>query len=310
MSWTSDNIDPLDDTTALVTGPDSGIGYQVTKALAEHGATVIMAAKTEQQGQEARNDLETKIETPDLSVIECDLGDLESIETATTNVHEQTDTLDILCNNAGVMALPYQETADGFEYQMGVNHLGHFALTLQLLPLLTAGEQQSRVITQSSGMHERGQIDPTDLMPEEYDRWQAYANSKLANILFAYELDRKAKTHDRDLVSVATHPGYADTNLQYRGPKQDGNRIKTAIMRIMGYLFAQSPAAGALPMLYAATETGIDGRTYWGPDGLMNMRGSPEQQQSSDQSYDTVLAQDLWEQSEQLTGCSFTESLP
>lgn len=311
MSWTADDIGSLDGTTAVVTGPDSGIGYHVTKQLARHDATVYMASKTREHGDEAREKLEDELESPDLTVVECDLGSLDSIAVAAETMTDELDSIDILCNNAGVMALPYQKTDDGFEYQIGVNHLGHFALTLQLIPLLDRGNATARVICQSSGMHERGSIDPADLLYDEegYDRWQAYADSKLANLLFAYELDRRTERHDLDLFAAGTHPGYADTSLQYRGPQQDGSRLKVAMMKGMAMLFAQSPAKGALPMLYAATQE-IKGQTYWGPDGLWNMRGHPVEQESSEQSYDDTLAAALWDRSEELTGMTLADHAP
>lgn len=311
MSFTADDIGSLDGMSAVVTGPDSGIGYHVTKQLARHGATVYMASKTEQNGRQAREKLEDDLGSPDLTVIECDLGSLDSIATAAETITDEIDSIDILCNNAGVMALPYQETEDGFEYQIGVNHLGHFALTLQLMPALDRGAETARVICQSSGMHERGDVDPTNLLhdEDEYDRWQAYADSKLANLLFAYELDRRTDEHELDLIAAGTHPGYADTSLQYRGPQQDGSRLKVAMMKGMAMLFAQSPANGALPMLYAATQD-IEGRRYWGPDGLWNMRGHPVEQESSEQSYDETVAGTLWDRSEELTGIALEDHLP
>jgi NAD(P)-dependent dehydrogenase (short-subunit alcohol dehydrogenase family) len=205
------------------------------------------------------------------------------------------------------MAIPRSETADGFETQFGVNHLGHFALTGHLLDRLVETDGESRVVTQSSGLHERGEMDFDDLQGERnYDQWDAYAQSKLANVLFGYELDRRLDAAGVEgVTSVVCHPGYAATNLQYRGPEERGSRVRMAAMKVANGLLAQSAEMGALPMLYAATADDVTGGDYVGPGGFMDMRGYPETQRSSARSYDETTADRLWSVSEELTGVAY-----
>lgn len=248
-------------------------------------------------------------EAPDatIDVRELDLADLSSVRAFVDGFTEEYDDLHVLCNNAGVMAVPRDETADDFELQFGVNHLGHFALTGLLLERLRETDGETRVVTQSSGLHENGEIDFDDLHGErEYDKWDAYAQSKLANVLFAYELDRRLDDAGiDDVASVACHPGYASTNLQGRGPKREGSLLRLWMMRVANAVIAQSPERGALPMLYGATAEGIEGGEYVGPDGWRNMRGLPTVQSSSDRSYDERVAERLWDASEELTGVTY-----
>jgi NAD(P)-dependent dehydrogenase (short-subunit alcohol dehydrogenase family) len=204
------------------------------------------------------------------------------------------------------MAIPRRETADGFEMQFGVNHLGHFALTGWLLPSLAAGSGTSRVVTQSSGLHENGAIEFEDLHAEtEYDKWDAYAQSKLANLLFAYELDRRLVDAAIAVRSLGCHPGYADTDLQRRGPEMTGSRIRLWVMTIANTLFAQSARQGALPLLYAATAPAADGGTYLGPVGFMGMRGPPATQEPSERATDAATARRLWDRSASITDVSY-----
>jgi len=223
--------------------------------------------------------------------------------------------VDVLCNNAGVMAIPYGETEQGFETQFGVNHVGHFALTAALLPALRASDGEARVVTQSSGLHERGDVDFEAIKPRDardgdpergYDEWDAYARSKLANVLFARELD--ARLDDAgvaDVTSVACHPGWAATNLQRRGPEQRGSTLRAYAMRAANAAFAQSADAGALPMLYAATADDVAGGAYYGPGGFMNMRGTPERQAPSARALDDDLAERLWAATAEHAGVSY-----
>jgi len=305
-SWTQASIPDLSGKTAIVTGANSGIGFEATRLLAANGAQVIMAVRSEDRGEKAAAELRNDLPGT-LVVRPLDLGSLDSVRSFARGFEQDFDRLDYLCNNAGVMAIPRGETEDGFEKQFGVNHLGHFALTGLLLDTLRETPGESRVVTQSSGMHERGAIDFEDLHHEEsYDRWDAYAQSKLANVLFAYELQRRFEEAGIDGIrSVAVHPGYADTNLQFRGPEQDGSKLRWALMKIANTLFGQSPRAGAWPMVYAATEQSVSGGVYIGPTGLLNMRGPPGEQSSSDRSYDEALAARLWEVSESLTGVEY-----
>jgi NAD(P)-dependent dehydrogenase (short-subunit alcohol dehydrogenase family) len=304
--WTVDDAGDLSGRTAVVTGANSGLGLEVTRGFARAGARVVMACRSTDRGEEARRTVESDVPGADLDVLELDLADLDSVADFVERFRAEYDALHALCNNAGVMAIPRSETADGFETQLGVNHLGHFALTGRLLSALVDTEGETRVVTQSSGLHERGRIDFEDLQGErEYDRWDAYAQSKLANVLFAYELDRRLDAAGIDSVdSVACHPGYAATNLQYRGPRESGSRVRLAMMKVANAVLAQSARKGALPMLYAATAD-VDGGEYVGPGGLMDMRGYPEVQSSSDRSYDEAAAGRLWEVSAELTGVEY-----
>jgi NAD(P)-dependent dehydrogenase (short-subunit alcohol dehydrogenase family) len=296
----------MDGRTVVVTGANSGLGYEATRAFARAGARVIMACRSVDRGETAAAEIRREVAGADLPVRELDLASLSSVRTFAGGFD---DDLHVLCNNAGVMALPRSETADGFETQFGVNHLGHFALTGLLFDRLretAAADGDVRVVTHASGLHERGEIDFDDLQGErDYDRWEAYARSKLANVLFAYELDRRLQGTGDDVTSVACHPGYAATNLQRRGPEAEGSRLKAALMAVANAVFAQSAARGALPLLYAATASDVDGGDYVGPGGLLNMRGTPETQRSSEQSYNRRIAARLWDVSEDLTGVTY-----
>jgi NAD(P)-dependent dehydrogenase (short-subunit alcohol dehydrogenase family) len=309
--WTIEDAGDLSGTTAVVTGANSGLGFEVTRGFARAGARVVMACRSTDRGEDARERIRTAVPGADLAVRELDLADLDSVADFAERFRAEYDELHVLCNNAGVMAVPRSETADGFETQFGVNHLGHFALTGHLLSALVDTDGETRVVTQSSGLHERGRIDFEDLQGErEYDRWDAYAQSKLANVLFAYELDRRLESAGVDSVaSLACHPGYAATNLQYRGPHKSGSRVRLAMMKVANAVLAQSARKGALPMLYAATAD-VEGGEYVGPGGLMDMRGYPEVQPSSDRSYDEAAADRLWERSTELTGVAYDLDRP
>jgi len=325
--WTADEMPRLDGKTVVVTGANSGLGFEATRALAAKGATVVMACRSVERGADAAAEIRADAggDTDGaLAVRECDLASLGSVASFAEGVEDDYDAVDVLCNNAGVMAIPRRETDDGFETQLGVNHLGHFALTCRLFPLLAAADGvgsdteeepgsdasdrdttgDARVVTQSSGAHERGEMDFTDLNWEEsYEKWGAYGRSKLANLLFAYELQRRIDAADDDVGvrSVACHPGYAATNLQLRTARESGNPLATAVMRLANAAFGQDAATGALPLLYAATAD-VDGGAYVEPGGVLNMRGSPTVGRSNDASYDLDDARRLWEFSTDATG--------
>ncbi|WP_262179778.1 oxidoreductase [Haloarcula laminariae] len=304
--WTADEMPPMEGKTVVVTGANSGLGYEGTKAFADAGATVVMACRSEERGEAAATDIRRTVRDGHLEVRVCDLADLDSVEAFAEGLRAETDGIDVLCNNAGVMAIPRQETADGFEMQLGVNHLGHFALTGRLLPLLRASEGESRVVTQSSQAHTSGEMDFSDLQSERnYGKWSAYGRSKLSNLLFAYELQRRLDDHDESVVSVACHPGYADTELQFRGPREMGSSVRMGLMKVANALLGQSAERGALPMLYAATSGEVMGGEYVGPGGLMGMRGYPEFQSSNAASRDEADAERLWTVSEELTGVEY-----
>jgi len=311
QSWNRADMPNQSGRTAVVTGANSGLGFEATKALAQKGAHVVMACRSLDRARSARDEIRDAVDGASLEVMELDLGDLGSVRSFAERFRAEQSALHMLCNNAGVMAIPRRETADGFEMQFGVNHLGHFALTGLLLDQLEQTPGETRVVTQSSGVHERGDIDFDDLQSESaYDKWDAYAQSKLANLLFAYELDRRFRAANASVTSVGCHPGYAATNLQRRGPEMEGSTLRLWLMKIANRVVAQSPAQGALPLLYAATAPDVDGGDYIGPGGFMGMRGAPEKQRSSDRSYDTDRARRLWEISQELTGVSFDLPAP
>ncbi|MFB6243917.1 MAG: oxidoreductase [Halobaculum sp.] len=304
--WTADDVPALDGEVVVVTGANSGLGFEGTKLFAEAGATVVMACRSTRRGETAADEIRAATPGVDLDVRECDLADLDSVAAFAGGLRADYDTVDVLCNNAGVMAIPRRETTDGFEMQLGVNHFGHFALTGRLLPRLVTGDGEARVVTQSSGAHEQGEVDFSDLDSEEsYSKWAAYSQSKLANLLFAYELDRRLGEHDLPVVSVACHPGWAATNLQLRTGEESGFPLGKLGMRLLNKLFAQSADRGALPMVYAATADDLDGGEYVGPDGFRQMRGYPEVQESSPASYDEADARRLWELSTERTGVTY-----
>lgn len=296
----------LSDRTIVVTGANTGLGFEATKSFAQRGAQVVMACRSLDKAESARAEIDSAVPEGSLTVLELDLADLDSIRAFVDTFRETCDDLHVLCNNAGVMAIPRRETADGFEVQFGVNHLGHFALTGLLLDDLLATAGETRVVTQSSGMHARGEMNFEDLHGEaSYDKWAAYAQSKLANLLFAYELDRRLEAASVDVLSVACHPGWAATDLQRRGPEMQGSMLRLLATKAANLLLAQSAERGALPMCFAATAPDVEGGEYVGPGGFMNMRGSPEFQRSSGRSRDESAARRLWDVSEELTGVSF-----
>jgi NAD(P)-dependent dehydrogenase (short-subunit alcohol dehydrogenase family) len=309
-SWTAEQMPDCSDKTVVVTGANSGLGFEATKAFARKGATVVMACRSIERGEQAAKDIRdgmTERTGATLNVRRCDLASLSSVADFAEGVREDYDDLHVLCNNAGVMAIPRQETEDGFEMQFGVNHLGHFALTGHLLDTLVGTDGETRVVTHSSGAHTSGEMDFDDLHRERsYGKWEAYGQSKLANLLFAYELQRRLDDAGiTDTKSVACHPGYADTNLQFRGPEAMDSKVRYAMMKVANTLIGQPASKGALPLLYAATAPDVGGGAYYGPGGLMDMRGPPERQDSSDASHNEADAERLWAVSEDLTGVEY-----
>ncbi|MFP4189344.1 MAG: oxidoreductase, partial [Halobacteriales archaeon] len=279
-------------------------GFHAARVFAANGADVTMACRSVDRGEEAADEIRDEVDDASVEVRELDLASLESVRGFASDFADDHDALDVLCNNAGVMAIPRRETEDGFEQQFGVNHLGHFALTAHLSDLLVSTEG-ARVVTTSSGAHERGSIDFEDLHGEdEYTKWGAYAQSKLANLLFAFELQRRFDGAGVDAKSVGVHPGYADTDLQRRGPEMEGSRLKLGVMKAMNVVLAQSAERGSLPILYGATAE-VESGEYVGPGGFMNMRGYPTVQEPNDSARDEETARRLWEVSKELTGVEF-----
>jgi len=297
--WTSSNIPDQTGRVAVVTGANSGLGLETTRELAAHGATVVMGVRNLAKGQAAIDDIRSTNPGADLTLQQLDLASLASISDAAAEVKAQYDRIDLLINNAGVMYTPQQKTADGFEMQFGTNHLGHFAWTGQLLDLALKVEG-SRVVTVSSVGHRiRSRIDFDDLQAERgYSRVPAYGRSKLSNLLFTYELQRRLHAAAVETQALAAHPGGSDTDLGRHIP---GGRILAPLLRPM----TQSAAMGALPTLRAATDPTATGGQYYGPDGFMETRGYPKVVESNDDSHNTANQQRLWEASERLTGITF-----
>ena len=310
--WTADAMPDMHHETVIVTGANSGLGLEATRAFVRKGARVVMACRDVERAEDAKHDVMREDPEGWATVMELDLADLSSVAEFAKEFRMGHDELHVLCNNAGVMAIPREETADGFEKQFGVNHLGHFVLTGHLLDALIETSGETCVVTHSSGVHENGHIRFDDLQGErDYDPWDAYAQSKLANVLFGYELGRRLEDAGvLDVTSAVCHPGYAATNLQRRGPEKAGEKLRLWAMRAANTLFAQSAERGALPMLYAATAPDVSNGDYVGPGGFRNMRGAPEKQWSTPRSYDELLAERLWEVSEELTGVRYDLEAP
>ena len=300
--WTVQDIPDQNGKVVIVTGGNSGIGYEAALALAGKNAQVILTARSMDKGEAAARKIREKYSQANVEVMQLDLADLKSVRNFVQAFLAKYKRLDILINNAGVMAIPKRKTVDGFEMQFGTNHLGHFALTGLLLPILKA-TPNARIVTVSSGVHVSGDIHFDDLQWEKsYDRWGAYSQSKLANLLFAYELQRQLSATVSQLISVGCHPGYAATNLQSAGPQMDGSAFKLWMMKLANAIIAQGQDMGALPTLYAAVAADVNGCDYIGPTGMGGMRGYPAKVMSNDKSYDEALAKRLWKVSEELTG--------
>ena len=294
--WNTEKIPSLTGKTAIVTGSNSGIGFEAAKALAAKNAKIIMACRNIENGEKAATEIRSLFPDSNIIVSELDLGSLASVRAFAGNFLKENDRLDMLINNAGIMMPPYGKTTDGFELQFGTNHLGHFALTGLLLPLLLkTGE--SRVVNVSSSAHKAGKINFDDLGSEQsYAKMKAYGQSKLANLLFTYELQRRFDAAGSGSIASAAHPGWSSTNLQRH----------SGTLNWLNPVFGQKASMGALPTLRAATSTDVRGGDYYGPGGFMEMKGSPYRVESNDRSHDTETARRLWEVSEKMTGVSYT----
>jgi protochlorophyllide reductase len=311
VSWTTASIPDLSGRLALVTGASSGLGLETCRALAAHGATVVMACRSRQRAEAARQSLLTPTGggSPGasagaspwgaLDLLDLDLSDLASVRSAAAEVADRYGRLDLLINNAGVMAPPRTLSRDGFELQFATNHLGHFVLTLLLLPLLRQSPA-ARVVHVTSGAQYFGRIAFDDLQGERrYDRWQAYSQSKLANVMTAVELQRRLEAEGSGVLSLAAHPGLARTNLQPTSVAMNGSPIEAFAYRLMGPLF-QSAAMGALPQLYAATAPEATPAGHYGPDQLGGMKGYPTPVRMAPAAQDADQRKRLWQVSEEL----------
>lgn len=327
MGWDLSDLPDQRGRTAIVTGANRGLGYIVARELAGAGARVVLACRDTDSGETAAATIRGAASGADVGVMRLDLADLSSVrafareyrrgntgssaepggsaeDAAEDAAQDATEDarLDLLVNNGGVMAVPYRTTADGFELQFGINHLGHFALTGLLLPALLS-RPAPRVVTVTSSLHRIGRIDFADVHAQRgYRKWRAYGQSKLANLLFTYELQRRAAAAQLPLASMAAHPGYAATNLQLRGPRMAGSRLQQGGIALANRLLAQSDEMGALPILHAATAPDLPGGSFVGPGGPLEQRGHPRRVESSAAAQDPEAARGLWELSAELTG--------
>jgi NAD(P)-dependent dehydrogenase (short-subunit alcohol dehydrogenase family) len=299
--WTADQIPDQSGRTAIVTGANSGLGLVTARELARHGARVVLACRNTEKGEVALGDCREAAPGVGIELEELDLASLDSVREFAERFQTGHEGLDLLINNAGVMATPRRSTADGFELQFGTNHLGHFALAGLLIGEME-GLVDARVVTLSSNAYRMGRIAFDNLGGDRrYFRWRAYGQSKLANLMFALELDRRLRAAGSTVKSLAAHPGYAATNLQFAGPPG----LDAAVMKVTNHVVAQSDEMGALPTLYAATEPGLEGGTFCGPDGFMEGRGHPKRVAASRAARDPEVARRLWEVSEEMTGVRF-----
>ena len=302
-NWTTEQIPELNGKVIIVTGANSGIGYEAAKEFARKGANTILACRSMDKAQTALDQIRQEIPRAQVEIMQLDLANLASVREFVEAFKSRYDRLDILVNNAGIMWVEYGKTVDGFERQFGTNHLGHFALTGLLFDLLvnTSG---ARVVNVSSVGHRSGTMDFDNLMfegGEGYGRHRAYGRSKLANLLFTYELQRKFETSGIDAIATAAHPGGSSTNLARNVEQLWYFRLLTPLLERM----MQGADMGALPTLRAAVDPAASGGEYYGPGGFMEQQGYPVVVQSSDASHNVADARRLWQVSEQLTGVHF-----
>jgi NAD(P)-dependent dehydrogenase (short-subunit alcohol dehydrogenase family) len=293
-NWTTENIANVMNKIAVVTGGNSGIGKETARILAHKGVQVILAVRNKDRGDEAALEIRQEFPDSNVEVMKLDLSSLASVKSFADEISGKHKHLDLLINNAGVMVPPYSKTKDGFELQFGTNHLAHFALTGLLLPLLEAAKH-SRIVTISSVAHLSGDLHFDDLAWEKrkYNAPRAYADSKIANLYFTYELSRKLT--DSNIKVLAAHPGWTSTNLQKNW----------RIFRLLNPFFAQKPAMGALPTLRAATDPDAQSGDYFGPSGWREVKGYPETVTSNKKSNDRKTGKELWRISEKLTGIKY-----
>ncbi len=295
MGWTARDIPDQSGRTAVVTGANSGIGFHTAQELARKGAHVVLACRSEPRGRDALNRIVAEAPSASVELAPLDLGNLASVRRFAEDLAARSKRLDLLVNNAGVMVPPLGRTEDGFELQFGINHLGHFAFTGLLLQLI-ADTPGARVVTVSSLMHRPASVDFDNLNAEQgYRPQRAYGQSKLANLLFAFELERRLRAQGAAALSIASHPGWTATNLQRHAP----------LTSFFNRFFAQGAARGALPSLYAATAPEAEGGGYYGPGGLLELRGLPKPATASRAARDRDTAARLWRVSEDMTGVRF-----
>ena len=302
-NWTTEFIPDLNGKVIIVTGGNSGLGFESVKTFAGKGAEVILASRSKENGEKAKTEILEKVPDGKIEVAQLDLADLESVRRFVKNFQQKHSQLDVLLNNAGIMTTPYFTTKDGFEGQVGTNHLGHFALTGLLLPVLKK-TPKSRVVNVSSMAHKQGKMDFNNLLFENgkgYSPMKSYGRSKLANLLFTYELQRFFESNNIDSISVAAHPGVSQTNLARHLEEKLFFKILYPVFKFM----TQDAAAGALPQIRASVDPHVKGGEYYGPSGFNEMKGQPVKVQSNSTSHNAEDALKLWEVSEELTGVKF-----
>lgn len=295
--WDASTIADQKGRVIIVTGSTSGIGKETARVLAKKNATVILAVRNVKKGEAVAGEIRQAYPAADVSVRELDLANLASVRAFAESFKGDYDRLDVLINNAGCMMCPCSKTEDGFDMQMGTNHLGHFALTGLLMPLLKDTEG-SRIVVLSSGAHAFGNIDFSDMNWDKrsYNTQRAYGDSKLANLYFTYELARRLQNNGNNPRVTAAHPGWTATELQRH----------SGLMRFLNVFFAQSVEMGALPTLRAAFDDGANAGDFFGPEGMFHMRGYPVVQDSSELSHDAGIAKELWKVSEEMTGVRYS----
>ena len=300
--WTIKNIKDQTGKVMIVTGANSGIGFETAKVFAKFNAHVILACRNLEKAQKAYREITNEVKHAQLTIIQLDLADLSSVQSFVDQFKKSFKRLDVLVNNAGIMNVPYMKTKDGLEMQNGVNHLGHFTLTALLFDILKK-TKKSRVVNVSSIMHKYGKLNFENYLYENgrYTGLRSYGRSKLSNLLFTYELQRRIENKGLDIIATASHPGTSDTNLV-------NHKKRGFIGWILGFskYVAQSQERGALPTIRAALDEDVKSGQYYGPDGFNEMRGNPIVVKSSKKSHDLKSAKRLWEVSEKLTKVKFT----
>jgi len=303
-NWTTENIPDLSGKIIIVTGGNSGLGFESVKAFAQNGAEVVLTSRSAEKGEKAKAEIRKENPNVKINVTELDLADMESVRRFAKDFHQKHDRLDVLLNNAGIMTTPYFKTKDGFEGQVGTNHLGHFALTGLLLDLIQK-TPNSRVVNVSSMAHKRGNMDFDNFLFEngkDYTPVKAYGKSKLANLLFTYELQRFFEANNINSISVVAHPGISKTNLA----RHLEGKLYFKILYPLFLLMTQNAAKGALPQIRASVDPEVIGGEYYGPSGFNEMKGSPVKVESNAASHNREDAQKLWEFSEKLTEVTFS----
>jgi NAD(P)-dependent dehydrogenase (short-subunit alcohol dehydrogenase family) len=308
--WSARDIVDLTGKVALVTGANSGIGYETARELAIHGAHVILGCRDADKARKAVDALEKELDRSSIEILPLDLSDLYSVRNAAASLLSTHAHLDLLVNNAGVMGTPYRQTADGFELQMATNHLGHFALTGLLLDrLLTT--PRSRVVTVASHMHRLGQIPFDDVAGTKVrNTWLNYGTSKLANLLFTAELSRRLVAAHESTIAVAAHPGWTRSNLAGTGAAIGDHKLRARVGGAFGHRMGQSAVTGATPTLYAATVPGLASGTYVGPSHAYQLFGPPKIVKPNSRARNAGDAVRLWEISEELTDVRYSVSAP